>query len=248
MLKVCGKRDIGRCRTVNQDYVYVSETPIGNLPNLFIVADGMGGHKAGELASEYAVLAFVESIEKSMKTIPLQILKRAAQYANFKLREKAKESENYQGMGTTLVAVTIWKQMAYVISIGDSRLYKINEEIAQVTTDHSLVEEMIRLGEISKEEGRNHPDKNIITRAIGVSEEIEPDFFDISLEDGEQLLLCSDGLTNMLCDLEIKGIIKKHLDIEEKVELLIQEANKEGGKDNIGLIVIEREQVKVKQC
>ncbi|MBD9156688.1 MAG: serine/threonine-protein phosphatase, partial [Lachnospiraceae bacterium] len=161
MLKAWGMKDIGKCREINQDYISVSEEPIGNLPNLFLVADGMGGHKAGDLASEYTVAKVQEAVSKSMQTIPYQILKGAFQYANQKLLEKAGESDSYTGMGTTLVAATVKNDAVYVVNVGDSRLYKIGDKIEQITEDHSLVEEMVRMGEISEEQARNHPDKNI---------------------------------------------------------------------------------------
>ena len=132
MLKAWGMKDIGKCREINQDYISVSEEPIGNLPNLFLVADGMGGHKAGDLASEYTVAKVQEAVSKSMQTIPYQILKGAFQYANQKLLEKAGESDSYTGMGTTLVAATVKNDAVYVVNVGDSRLYKIGDKIEQI--------------------------------------------------------------------------------------------------------------------
>ncbi|MBQ8184725.1 MAG: Stp1/IreP family PP2C-type Ser/Thr phosphatase [Lachnospiraceae bacterium] len=241
-----GMKDVGQVRSINQDYFFISESPVGNLPNLFMVADGMGGHKAGDLASEYTVTMVREAVSKSMQTNPFQILKGAVQYANQKLREKAEESLEYAGMGTTLVIATVdeEKQTAYVVNIGDSRLYKVGDSIEQVTQDHSLVEEMVRLGELSREEARNHPDRNIITRAVGVSERVEPDYFDTSLGEGECLLLCSDGLTSMLEDAEIEGIMKGQSTPKKKAQKLILAANKNGGKDNIAVIVIEQEKMR----
>ena len=239
MLKAWGIKDTGRCRSMNQDYIFVSEKPMGNLPNLFLVADGMGGHRAGDLASEYTVSRVCEAVTKSMQKIPFQILKGAFQYANQKLIEKAGESPAYAGMGTTLVAVTVQDDTAYVANVGDSRLYKIGGTIEQITEDHSLVEEMVRMGEISKEEARNHPEKNIITRAIGVSETVEPDYFDTKLEKGECLLLCSDGLSNMLEDAQIKEILDRRTDLRSGAEELVREANRNGGKDNIAVVLIE---------
>lgn len=239
MLRAWGMKDVGRCRDVNQDYIFLSEEPMGNLPNLFLVADGMGGHRAGDLASEYTVSRVCEAVTKSMQKIPFQILKGAFQYANQKLIEKAGESPAYAGMGTTLVAVTVQDDTAYVANVGDSRLYKIGGTIEQITEDHSLVEEMVRMGEISKEEARNHPEKNIITRAIGVSETVEPDYFDTKLEKGECLLLCSDGLSNMLEDAQIKEILDRRTDLRSGAEELVREANRNGGKDNIAVVLIE---------
>ena len=240
MLKAWGMKDVGRCRDMNQDYIFVSEEPIGNLPNLFLVADGMGGHRAGDLASEYTVSKVREAAEKSMRKIPLQILKGAFEYANQKLLEKAGESPAYTGMGTTLVAAVIDGDTAYVVNVGDSRLYKIGEGIEQITQDHSLVEEMVRMGEISEEEARNHPEKNIITRAIGVSETVEPDYFDTKLLKGEFLLLCSDGLSNMVEDSQIKDILDRRRDLQSGAEELIRAANENGGKDNIAVVLIEQ--------
>lgn len=140
MLRAYGMKDVGRCRDVNQDYIFISEKPVGNLPNLFLVADGMGGHKAGDLASEYTVSRIREAVEKSMRNIPLQILKSAFQYANQRLIEKAQESEAYSGMGTTLVAATVLGNTVYAANIGDSRLYKVGRTIEQITRDHSLVD------------------------------------------------------------------------------------------------------------
>ena len=240
MLKAWGMKDIGKCREINQDYISVSEEPIGNLPNLFLVADGMGGHKAGDLASEYTVAKVQEAVSKSMQTIPYQILKGAFQYANQKLLEKAGESDSYTGMGPTLVAATVKNDAVYVVNVGDSRLYKIGDKIEQITEDHSLVEEMVRMGEISKEQARNHPDKNIITKAMGVSDTVEPDYFDTDLQKGECLLMCSDGLTNMVSDRQIKEIVELRTDLESCAKELIRAANQNGGRDNIAVVLIER--------
>ena len=240
MLKAWGMKDIGKCREINQDYIFVSEEPIGNLPNLFLVADGMGGHKAGDLASEYTVAKVQEAVSSSMQTIPYQILKGAFQYANQKLLEKAGESDSYTGMGTTLVAATVKNDAVYVVNVGDSRLYKIGDKIEQITEDHSLVEEMVRMGEISKEQARNHPDKNIITKAMGVSDTVEPDYFDTDLQKGECLLMCSDGLTNMVSDRQIKEIVELRTDLESCAKELIRAANQNGGRDNIAVVLIER--------
>ncbi len=243
MLRAYGLKDVGRYRSVNQDYIYISEKPVGNLPNLFLVADGMGGHKAGDLASEYTVSRIREAVEKSMRNIPLQILKSAFQYANQRLIEKAQESEAYSGMGTTLVAATVLGNTVYAANIGDSRLYKVGRTIEQITRDHSLVEEMVRMGEISKEEARNHPEKNIITKAIGVSGAVEPDYFNTSLEPGECLLLCSDGLSNMIEDSQILEIVGRRRDLRTCAQELVDTANRNGGRDNIAVVLVELDEV-----
>ena len=180
MLKTFSITDIGRKRKVNQDYIYTSEKPVGNLPNVFIVADGMGGHNAGDYASKVTVA-----------------------------------------------------------NVGDSRLYVVGSKIRQITRDHSYVEEMVRIGELDRADARNHPDKNIITRAVGAEDKVEPDFFTVELQEGEIVLMCSDGLTNMLEDEEIRMIISGARDLVEKAERLVEAANANGGRDNISVILIE---------
>ena len=239
MLRAYGMKDVGRYRSINQDYIYISEKPVGNLPNLFLVADGMGGHKAGDLASEYTVSRIREAVEKSMRNIPLQILKSAFQYANQRLIEKARESSAYTGMGTTLVAATVVGNTAYIANVGDSRLYLINEKIRQISKDHSLVEEMVRLGGIKAEEARNHPDKNIITRAIGVKEGVEADIYEFRLKKGDIILMCTDGLSNMVEDEDMFDIVRGSRDVVEAVQMLIEKANSNGGRDNIGVVIAE---------
>lgn len=238
-MNVFSATDLGQIRKENQDYVFVSETPIGNLSNLFVVADGMGGHKAGDFASRFTVESLIDSITNDAEHNPIKIIRSAMETANTLLREKAKEDETRLGMGTTLVVATIAGQYLYVANLGDSRLYVVSEEIQQVTRDHSLVEEMIRIGELSREEAHNHPDKNVITRAIGVSSEVDIDFFDLKLQEHDIILMCSDGLTNMLKDETISEIIKTGSDLSEITDHLIEKANENGGKDNIAVVLIE---------
>ena len=177
MLKTFSMTDIGRKRKLNQDFVYSCETPIGNLPNLFVVADGMGGHNAGDFASKHTVEVIVQTISDAAEAEPVRVIKQAIQNANSSIRRKSEEEEALRGMGTTVVVATIIGECLYVANVGDSRLYIMDHEIRQITRDHSLVEEMVRIGEIDRESARTHPDKNIITRAIGAAEEIEIDFF-----------------------------------------------------------------------
>ena len=232
--------DIGRKRKVNQDYVYASDLPVGNLPNLYIVADGMGGHKAGDLASSYAVQTIVESIEKSTETRPALILQKAVRYANYRLFEKAAEREEYQGMGTTLVVLTVYGNEALAVNIGDSRLYEISGgEIVQISEDHSLVAELVRKGELSPVEARRHPDKNIITRALGIQDEAQLDLFPFHVEPGDRYLLCSDGLSNMVEDTELCRIISQEKDLSEIGAELILTANGNGGLANIAVVLVE---------
>lgn len=239
MLKTFSITDIGQKRKVNQDYIFTSEKPVGNLPNLFIVADGMGGHKAGDYASRCAVETMCDVIEKSIEKDPKAILRKAIEAANQIIYRESKEDENLEGMGTTIVAATCLGNYLQVANVGDSRLYIVGDTIKQITQDHSWVEEMVRAGAMDKEEARNHAKKNIITRAIGAGDGVEIDFFVVELEAEDEILMCSDGLTNMLEDEEIRMLLKGQRDIVEKVETLVTEANERGGTDNISVILIE---------
>ncbi len=242
MLKTFSITDIGKKRKVNQDYVYTSENPIGNLPNLFIVADGMGGHNAGDFASKLTVETLLSEIADSFEKNPVKIIGKAIDTANDVIRRKASETPDMEGMGTTLVAATCLGKYLHVANVGDSRLYVVGKAIRQITKDHSLVEEMVRIGTISHSEARNHPDKNIITRAIGAAVEVEPDFFTVELEEDDVVLMCSDGLTNMLEDEEIRMILSGGRDIVEQAQALVDAANANGGKDNISVVLIEQDE------
>ena len=228
-MKTFSKTDIGRKREVNQDYVFVSDQPVGNIPNLLIVADGMGGHNAGDYASKFVVEVLKKELAKSREDGPRAMMKKAIASANHQLIAESKTDARLEGMGTTLVAATVI----------DSRLYLLNDEIRQLSKDHSLVQEMVRLGGLNAEEAKHHPDKNIITRAIGVKEDVEIDFFEHRLKKGDIILMCTDGLSNMVEDEEIFQIVRSSRDVVEAVEQLIERANSNGGKDNIGVIVAE---------
>ena len=166
-MKTFSMTDIGRKREVNQDYVFATDETIGNLPNLLVVADGMGGHRAGDFASRFTVEVLAEEVQNCKETHPETILGNSIQAANERLLEEAEKDNRLEGMGTTLVAATIMDHVLYFANVGDSRLYLINKEIRQLSKDHSMVEEMVRLGGLTEEEAKHHPDKNIITRAIG---------------------------------------------------------------------------------
>lgn len=239
MLKTFSITDIGRRRKINQDYVYTSEEPIGKLPNLFIVADGMGGHKAGDFAAKVTVETMLREIEQSAETNPGAIFGNAIATANECVHKMASTNPELEGMGTTVVAATCVGKILQVANVGDSRLYVVNREIKQITRDHSLVEEMVRMGGLDRANARNHPDKNIITRAVGVSATVEADFFTVELEEGDIILMCSDGLTNMLEDEEIRMLLGGARDIVEKAQELVRAANENGGRDNISVILIE---------
>lgn len=247
-MRVFSATDIGRKRKMNQDFVFASAEPVGNLPNLFVVADGMGGHNAGDFASRYGVSVLVESVRKDENFNPVKVLRHAIEAANSHILEQAQRDPLMEGMGTTMVLVTIVGSYAYVANIGDSRLYlAADETLSQVTQDHSMVMEMVRLGRLTAEEAKNHPDKNIITRAVGTAEKVRADFFEVRLEPGNQLLLCSDGLSNMVEEEDMLDILEDTA-CEEKAQALIDLANANGGRDNIAVIVVEPFTNEVKEC
>jgi protein phosphatase len=239
-VKLFSITDVGKRRELNEDYIFTCDKPVGNLPNLFIVADGMGGHNAGDYASKHTVEKVVESVRANADEYdPENILQDAIDKANTYIYEMASTDANMQGMGTTIVAVSVRDDDVIVANVGDSRMYVVNDFITQVTKDHSLVEEMVDMGGIDREAARTHPDKNIITRAVGVKDYVLVDFFSMKITEKEKLLLCTDGLTNMLTDDEILGIILNSRDLEEAGKNLIKEANIKGGRDNIAVVLIE---------
>ena len=236
-MKTFSKTDVGMVRDVNQDYVFATETSIGNLPNLLVVADGMGGHRAGEYASRLAVEVLKQELAASTEDGPEAMIKNAITRANERVLEAARQDANLHGMGTTLVVATVIDRTLYFANVGDSRLYLVNDDIKQLSKDHSLVQEMVRLGGINEEEAKYHPDKNIITRAIGAKDELEIDFYEYRLKRGDTILMCTDGLSNMVENEEILHIMKNSRDVVETVEQLIERAKDNGGSDNIGVIV-----------
>ena len=236
--------DKGKTRDINQDYIYSSDEPVGLLPNLYIVADGMGGYNAGDFASRCSVDAFVDEVRKNKQPTVISTLSEALRTANTTVLRYARENEEMTGMGTTFVAATVFPDRAYVMNVGDSRLYLLGDEMKQITVDHSYVEEMVRKGEIQRKDARIHPKKNVITRAVGVEENVEADFYEIETDrDSEFLLLCTDGLTNMVEDDEIRHMVKKYAkEPQNAVQKLVKRANEYGGKDNISIIIISLKQ------
>ena len=248
-MRIYSATDVGQKRKMNQDYVFASSDPIGNLPNLFVVADGMGGHNAGDYASSHAVSVVVEEIRQDRDFNPVKVIRHAIESANREILTQAQQDEKLRGMGTTMVAATIVGHYAYVANVGDSRLYVIGEKIQQITRDHSLVQEMVRMGELDPEQARKHPKKNIITRALGAEKTVDIDFFDLKLEPGDVVLMCSDGLSNMVEDSQLREIISDtSTDLDEKGRILIREANRNGGKDNIAIVLVEPFTDEVKAC
>ncbi len=238
-MKAYAKTDIGSKRTMNQDSVYCNENSVGSFQNLFIVADGMGGHKAGDYASRLCVEKMVDSIKKSKSVTPVTILEEAVTGANTDVLAEAKTNVEYEGMGTTMVACTLQENTLYIANIGDSRLYIINDDIKQITKDHSWVEEMVKKGEITESQARIHPQKNIITRALGIDETVHADYFEVDVRPDDKILMCSDGLTNMVEDDDIEYIVRHSSSIEKAVENLVAKANENGGKDNITVILVQ---------
>ena len=228
--------DTGRVRSHNEDSVTIVKNATGE--HLMIVADGMGGHAAGDFASRYAISVVIDFIRKSTVVNPISLLRRALVYASNELFKEADKDKDKMGMGTTMVVAVVVDKKLYVANIGDSRLYLINDDIKQITMDHSLVEELIRSGQLERNKGRNHPEKNIITRAMGSRDEAMPDFFEINIAEGDKILLCSDGLSNMVEDDEIRDIIQDYSSLDDAVSSLISRANYYGGNDNISVIIV----------
>jgi protein phosphatase len=238
-MKTFSITDVGMVRQVNQDYVYITNKALGTLPNLFVVADGMGGHQAGDYASKYTVEVLRRELKENLETDIEKSLVSAIKTANREIIKAANQDPELKGMGTTVVVATIVNQMMYFANVGDSRLYLINQGIVQLTKDHSLVEEMVRLGGIKPEEAKNHPDKNIITRAIGAKDHVEVDFYEHRLKKGDIILMCTDGLSNMVEDEELFHIVQGGRDIVESAQSLVETAKENGGSDNIGIILVE---------
>ncbi|MBR4209514.1 MAG: Stp1/IreP family PP2C-type Ser/Thr phosphatase [Lachnospiraceae bacterium] len=237
----CALTDRGRKRENNQDSICCVSTPVGNLPNLFIVADGMGGHQGGEFASAFVIEAVVNAVREDTGNNPITIMNRALQKANKNLYEQSLSSPSLEGMGTTLVLACVEGETLYVSNIGDSRLYIINEEIRQITRDHSLVEELVLQGKMERGSETYLEQKNIITRAMGIKDQVTVDFFEVELEKGDILLLCSDGLSNMLEDEEIRDIVWKEEDFTSLPGKLVEAANNQGGRDNISVVLVKPE-------
>jgi PPM family protein phosphatase len=224
-----GLTDVGRQRQSNEDSFYEA-------PPVFAVADGMGGARAGEVASRMAVEAFGDSPDHA--TEPEARLVEIARSANRRIYELARSEEAYRGMGTTLTAVIVDGREIAVGHVGDSRLYRLRDgELERLTTDHSLVEEYVRAGRLAPEEAESHPQKSIITRALGVEEDVEVDTLTCVASDGDVYLLCSDGLTGMVSEAEVADILRDRSSLEQAARKLVDAANRAGGRDNITVVL-----------
>ncbi|WAA13652.1 Stp1/IreP family PP2C-type Ser/Thr phosphatase [Fervidibacillus halotolerans] len=240
-MEAIDRTDRGKVRNLNEDYVGVFKKDHGDL--LAVVADGMGGHLAGDVASKMATERMEQLWNKEGKIeTPEQaerFFKEKIKQINYEIFKLARENKDYQGMGTTLVASICTEKFVTVANIGDSRCYLINHSgMKQLTDDHSLVNELVKSGQISKEDAEHHPRKNILLRALGTEKDVEVDLKTIGFEKGNYLLLCSDGLTNMLTDREIEDVLLSERKLGEKADYLIQRANDNGGVDNISLIIV----------
>lgn len=231
--------DPGKVRKINQDYIFLSRKPVGALENLFLLADGMGGERAGDFASRYAVEHVVEELKQMEGEEPSRLLQKSIAQVNRNLYQEAARQADLQGTGTTLVAACIQGNLLYVANVGDSRLYLIRDNMDQITRDHSFVEEMVAMGKMQRGSRDYQTKKNIITRAVGASAGIDVDLFIKKLMPGDLVLLCSDGLTNMVDEMEIEYIIRAEGELKSKAAALIEAANRNGGKDNISVVLVQ---------
>lgn len=230
-----GATDNGKVRSKNEDSFYAFYKG----DTLFaIVADGMGGHNAGEVASNEAIRAFEESVMNNQSASSAELLTEAIQYANRRIFSMTVESPSLLGMGTTVTACAVCGDHAVFANVGDSRGYVIGEDVSQVTKDHSLVAELLAAGDITEDEAKSHPQKNLITRAVGTTPTVVVDLFEKDLSSDSMILLCSDGLSNIVSESKISEIFKNETQLEKIVTKLIAEANEMGGHDNITALVI----------
>ena len=242
MIKAYAKTDKGQIREMNQDYYYISNSL--DEVQLYLLADGMGGYNGGEIASKLAVETSKNYIINNFKEIPkdresiIQLIGSSMEYANMVVFEKSRETKELQGMGTTLEICLIYNNKAYIGHIGDSRIYRIRKEfIRKLTTDHSYVQKLVKEGTITKEEAAHHPQKNMLMKALGCNAFIEPDVMVKGFLKDDILIMCSDGLSNMIDQETIYRFASK--DIEQAPKDLVKLANEKGGYDNITIVVIK---------
>lgn len=238
------KSDRGRIREINEDYLSVVTGASQEL-HAFVIADGMGGHNAGEIASKLAVDSVAECIERSQEQLshPDEISKtieQIMQQANQTVFDKSKESQDNFGMGTTLIVAVLSGNSIHIGHIGDSRAYLVRgESIERITTDHSYIEELIKNGSLKREEAEKHPKRNLITRALGCSDEMLVDSYICDIRENDVFILCTDGLTNMVDEARIRDILTNIDDPQLACDELIRTANENGGEDNISVIVVK---------
>ncbi|WP_338469866.1 Stp1/IreP family PP2C-type Ser/Thr phosphatase [Niallia sp. XMNu-256] len=234
--------DRGKVRQHNEDNGGVFLNRAGQ--RIAMVADGMGGHRAGDVASHLTIMKLKEIWEETEKIeTPEQAenwFKEQIKLVNVTVFQHSQQNVECEGMGTTIVAVIITEMFSTIAHIGDSRCYILNEAgLSQITEDHSLVNELVKTGQISKEDAENHPRKNVLTRALGTAIFVDMDIKTIIIEENDTLLLCSDGLSNKVNEEEIESTLNSEKSIKEKATTLIDMANEYGGEDNISLIIVE---------
>lgn len=243
-MKYAVKTDIG-LRVHNEDNYLLSEK--SEFPMLFAVADGMGGHAAGSVASSLLVKQLETFDQKVEPERELESLRHAVEAANLGIFHAAEKDRSLRGMGTTLVAALILGKDYIAANVGDSRMYQYsNHLLSTVTTDHSLVEQLVLAGAITKEEARVHPQRNIITRAMGVSPVVDVDLFERTWSAGDILVICSDGLHGAVEEEDMISVLSSNRSLESMCEILVQLALDNGGTDNITVILIRLEEGDVK--
>ena len=248
-MQAYGLTHVGRVRTHNQDYLYSSSDPVGNLKNLFLVADGMGGHQAGDYASRFAVENLVSYLKQYRQGQVVSALLQGIKTVNAQLYKRSMEEPYLRGMGTTLVAASIEDDTLYVANIGDSRLYLYREHsMVQITRDHSFVEEMVARGQMNRNSHDYFEKKNIITRAVGTDSRVTADFFEEVLQPEDMILMCSDGLSNMVSERDMERCLSQNISLQQKTEQLVDMANEHGGKDNITALLVDPQISEVTPC
>ena len=242
MIKAYAKSDKGNVRETNEDYFYISNSL--DQIQLFLLADGMGGYNGGEIASQLAIQTAKNYIENNFKDIEkdrdsiIQLLGSSMEYANMVVYEKAKENPELQGMGTTLEICLIYNNKAYIGHVGDSRIYRVRKQfIRKLTQDHSYVQKLVKEGTITKEQAEHHPQKNMLMKALGCNAFVEPDVMVKGFLKDDILIMCSDGLSNMVDQQTIYEMASKN--IEQATQDLVQLAKDRGGYDNITVVIIK---------
>lgn len=241
-MQAWGMTDPGMVRSQNQDFYSIIK--LGRDQVLAIVCDGMGGARSGNIASKMAVEVFVGEIQRTARNNMRQdrindMLNGALELANKAVYEQSLLSEEYKGMGTTLVAAFFQKDTVTVANVGDSRAYLFNQSgVKSITTDHSLVELMVQRGELTREQAKNHPGKNLITRAVGTEQNVHCDLFHLSLSRGDSCLLCSDGLSNLMSDQEILFEVVHGVNKSDCCQRLMSIANYRGSPDNVTVVLV----------
>ncbi len=245
-MKMAGKSDIGRIRTVNEDRAFAQTNEHG--VTIAIVADGMGGHQAGDIASLKATQVIQEELMQLEQQLSqaqyIDRVKGAVLKANQVVYEYASQDEKYHGMGTTVVVAVISGPSVIIGHIGDSRAYLYHQgKLKQLTEDHSLVNELVKNGQITPEEAADHPRRNVLIRALGTDAEVAVDVQAIHWEPGDALLLCTDGLSGLIGDERIQGTLMQMIDVDQKVEQLVEHALQAGGDDNVTVMILANDDI-----